>query len=83
MKFCIACGMPMKKKTDYAMGDETRDYCQFCAQPDGSMQSYEEKKEGFAEFIVRSQGLDREAARNVAVRLMADLPAWKSVIPTE
>jgi hypothetical protein len=77
MKLCIACGMPMKKASDYAMGDEAREYCRFCARPDGSMQSYEEKLEGLAEYIVRSQGIDREAAKKVSLRLMADLPAWR------
>jgi hypothetical protein len=78
MKLCIACGMPMKEKSDYAMGDETKDYCKFCARPDGSMQSYDEKLEGMAEFIVRSQGLDREAAKRTAARMMAALPAWQA-----
>jgi len=77
MKMCIACGMPMKKKTDYAIDDESKDYCKFCMRPEGTMQSYEEKLEGMAEFIVRAQKLDREVAKKVAARLMADLPAWK------
>jgi hypothetical protein len=77
MKFCVACGMPLRKQSDWAMGDETKDYCKFCARPDGSMQSYEEKLEGTAEFILRTQKLDREVARRMAVRLLADLPAWK------
>lgn len=77
MKMCIACGMPMKEKSDFAMGDESKDYCKFCMRPDGAMQSYEEKLEGMAEFIVRAQKLDREVARKVAIRLMAALPAWK------
>jgi hypothetical protein len=69
--------MPMQQKSDYAMGDETKDYCRFCARPDGTMQSYEEKAEGMADFIVRTQGLDRETAKKAAVRMMAGLPAWK------
>ena len=42
MKTCIACGMPMKTKEDFAMGDESKDYCKYCTRPDGIMQSYEE-----------------------------------------
>jgi hypothetical protein len=74
---CIACGMPMQKSEDFAMGDETKDYCVHCARPDGSMRSYEETVEGMTQFIVRSQGLDPEAAKQAALGMMANLPAWK------
>lgn len=77
MKTCIACGMPMRESSDFALGDESKDYCKFCCNPDGSMQSYEEKLEGMAGFIVRTQGLDAEAARSAARNMMARLPAWK------
>lgn len=78
MKTCIACGMPMKKKEDYAMGDETKDYCVYCARPDGTMQSYDEKLDSMTNFIVRTQGLDSIAAQNAAKGMMAKLPAWKA-----
>lgn len=78
MKVCIACGMPMREKSDYAVGDESRDYCKFCAREDGSMQSYEEKLAGMAEFIVYTQGLNREAAIESAKNIMAQLPAWNT-----
>lgn len=78
MKRCIACGMPMNKKEDYAMGDENKDYCIYCMKPDGSMQSYEEKLESTAVFIVKTQGIDKEAARLSAKDIMSKLPAWKN-----
>lgn len=78
MKVCIACGMPMTKPSDFAMGDESRDYCLYCARPDGSMQSYPEKLEGMTEFLVRTQGLDKAAARKLAIRSLAKLPAWQA-----
>lgn len=77
MKTCIACGMPMTEPSDYPLEDESKDYCKYCARPDGSMQSYAEKLEGTTDFLVRTQGLDREAAHRLAVRTMAKLPAWK------
>ena len=73
MKTCIACGMPMTKPGDFAMGDENREYCVYCAREDGSMQSYPEKLEGMTDFLVRTQGLDRGVARETAQRLMAKL----------
>ena len=42
MKKCICCGMPMNKKNDFAMGDESKDYCVYCAKEDGSMKSFDE-----------------------------------------
>lgn len=77
MKRCIACGMPMKTKKDFAMGDESKDYCAYCARPDGSMQAYDEKLESMTGFIIRTQGLDEGAARNAAKGMMAKLPAWE------
>jgi hypothetical protein len=78
MKACIACGMPMTKKEDFPLGDETKAYCVHCARSDGSMQSYEEKAAGMAAFIVKTQGLDAGVARAAAKSMMAALPAWKS-----
>ena len=79
MKMCIACGMPMEKLSDHAMGDESKDYCVHCARPDGTMQSYAEKLESMTAFIVKTQGLDAAVARSSAKNMMAKLPAWKSM----
>lgn len=79
MKVCISCGMPMTKLSDYPLEDESKEYCKYCARPDGSMQSYPEKLEGTLEFLIRTQGLDPKAARQLAVRTMAKLPAWKNI----
>jgi hypothetical protein len=83
MKICIACGMPIRKKNDYPLGDESLDYCKFCARPDGTMQSYEEKLIGLTENIYRTKKMDRETARRVAVRLLAALPAWQGIAEKE
>ncbi|TEB11225.1 hypothetical protein Pmgp_01760 [Pelotomaculum propionicicum] len=77
MKICIACGMPMENPADFAMGDPDKDFCVHCARQDGTMQSYEEKLDSLANFIVRTQGLDKQAARDAAKGMMAQLPAWK------
>lgn len=78
MKMCIACGMPMKEAKDFAMGDTQKEYCIYCMKPDGTMQSYEEKLNGLTGFIVKTQGLDQEAASMVAKQMMEKLPAWQS-----
>jgi hypothetical protein len=78
MKNCIACGMPMVKPGEFAMGDVTKDYCVHCARADGTMQSYSEKLESLSRFIVKTQGFDEKAARASAKEMMAKLPAWKT-----
>jgi hypothetical protein len=77
MKHCIACGMPMNTPADHALGDENKEYCLYCARPDGTMQSYDEKLDGMTGFIMRTQGLDPAVARSTAQAMMAQLPAWK------
>ena len=76
MKTCIACGMPMKSPSEFAMGDTSKAYCIHCARPDGTMRSFEEMKAAMAAFIVKTQGLDETVAKNAAVEMMKKLPAW-------
>jgi hypothetical protein len=77
MKVCIACGMPMNEMSDFPGGDTGKDYCIHCARPDGSMQSFEEKKAGMISFIVKTQGFDEKTAAKIAENTMKKLPAWK------
>lgn len=59
------------------MGDPTKDYCVHCARPDGSMQSFDEEREGLTAFIVKTQGLDVDVALRAAEDMMRKLPAWQ------
>ncbi len=77
MKNCIACGMPMRVASDFAGGDTSKDYCVHCARPDGSMQSFEEKKASMINFIIKTQGFDKKAAAKIVESNMKKLPAWK------
>jgi hypothetical protein len=77
MTTCVACGMPMTKPQDFAMGDVSKDYCVHCARPDGTMQSYAEKLDSMTGFIVKTQGFDEKAARASARTMLASLPAWR------
>jgi len=78
MKTCIACGMPMKKESDFAMGDTNKEYCVYCAKEDGSMQSFEEKKQSLVNFTIKTQGLDKAVAEKAVENMMRQLPAWKA-----
>jgi hypothetical protein len=77
MKQCIACGMPMKTPEDFAMEDKEKTYCRYCARPDGTMQSYEEKLSSLTKFIIKTQGLDTDAASIAAEAMLSMLPAWR------
>lgn len=77
MKRCIACGMPMEKTEDFAMGDSEKDYCKYCSKEDGTMQSYEEKLKSMTNFIVKTQGLDLNTAQIAAKSALEKLPAWQ------
>ncbi len=74
---CIACGMPMPKPEQHAMGDTDKPYCLHCARPDGTMRSYDEAVIGMTAFMMNSQGLDEMSARAAVVKLLSELPAWK------
>ncbi len=76
MKTCIACGMPMREANEFAGGNTSKDYCVHCARPDGSMQSFDEKKASMVSFIVKTQGFDEKAAIRMAEANMKRLPAW-------
>ena len=73
---CISCGMPMETPAQHAMGDVSKQYCIYCAHPDGSMQSYEERVEGMTGYMMRTEKLEPDAARIEAKKYMATLPAW-------
>lgn len=77
MKRCIACGMPMQTAAEYPNGDISKNYCIHCSRPDGSMQSFQEKKASMTGFLIRTQGLDEKAAEKMAESRMKQLPAWK------
>ena len=77
MTKCICCGMPMNKKNDFAMGDESKDYCVYCAKEDGSMKSFDEAVEGMAEYMSESEKIDKNFARKKVLEYMKSMPAWK------
>jgi hypothetical protein len=78
-RLCISCGMPLQLTKDFPLGDQSKDYCVYCARPDGSMKSYEEALEGMVEFMARLKDLEEEAAREAARQYMATMPAWKDL----
>jgi hypothetical protein len=79
MMTCIACGMPMERDEDHALGDTAKPHCRYCAREDGTMLSYPEKLTGYASWLVATQGLDRRVAEDQAKTILSQLPAWRDI----
>jgi hypothetical protein len=77
MKTCIACSMPLMKKEDFAKGDESSDFCQYCVNEDGSVKTCEEIFNGGVEFFMQSIQADRGFAEKVVRKNMSQLPYWQ------
>ena len=76
-KYCFACGMPLEKKEDFAGGDESAQFCLYCAKEDGSVKSCEEIFEGGVQFFLGQIGGDREMAEKITRKNMSRLPYWQ------
>lgn len=77
MKNCISCGMPMKEVSDFAMNNPDKDYCVYCATSTGKMQSFEERRQNFIDFMINSKNFSPEVAQALAEQIMKKMPAWK------
>jgi hypothetical protein len=73
---CTSCGMPFKKSSDHALGDELNPYCIHCAHVDGTLKSYQEVLEATQGYFIHAQGLDPEAALKMADNLLKKQPDW-------
>lgn len=69
----------MEDAEDHAMKDQSKAYCRYCARPDGSMQSYDEKLKGYSGWLMKTQGLAESAALEQSKVILEQLPAWKSI----
>ena len=76
-KNCVSCGMPMTKPEDFGGGNSANIYCVNCANPNGSLKSYDEVFEGMVNFMMMSQNMDRETAEKAAKEYMSKMPAWE------
>ena len=77
-KNCISCGMPLKKETDFPMGDRRKDHCVHCAQEDGSLKTFDQALTGMIPFIMQVKGLAEPEARQAAIEHLTKMPAWKN-----
>lgn len=74
---CGSCGFPMRVSGDFAGGDLNAPFCSTCAKADGELRPFEEVVQANAEYFVKEQGIDLQAARAMAHALLTSMPAWK------
>jgi uncharacterized glyoxalase superfamily protein PhnB len=75
-KACLSCGMPLTKPEDFGGGNPENLYCVHCANPDGSLKSYQAVLAGMTNFMMTNQNMDRESAEQAAREYLAKMPAW-------
>ena len=74
---CGSCGFPMRSPDDFAGSNPDAEYCSTCADGDGALRPYDDVVQANAEYLVRQQGIDMLAAREMARALLASMPAWR------
>jgi hypothetical protein len=74
---CGSCGMPFEKADDHALADINNPYCAYCADDKGKLRPYDVVLRSNIEFYIESQGLNKEAATQMAKEALAQMPAWK------
>ncbi|MBC7990949.1 MAG: AraC family transcriptional regulator [Luteimonas sp.] len=67
----------MRAPADFAGGRIDAAYCSSCGDEAGQLRPYDEVLQVNADYLVRQQGLDPGAARELAGALLAGMPAWK------
>jgi hypothetical protein len=67
----------MRSPDDFAGGNPEAAFCSTCAREDGALKPFEDVLHANAEYLVREQGLDLLAAREMARSLLASMPAWR------
>lgn len=76
-KFCWACGMPMIKKEDFALGDENSKFCRYCVNEKGEVKSCEEIFEGGVRYFMDNVTNDRKIAEKVTRKNMNMQSYWE------
>ena len=72
----------MREPADFAGGDPDSGFCATCGDDHGQLRPYDAVLEANAAYYVREQGVNAEAARELARALLASMPAWKSAAPS-
>ncbi len=74
---CEACGLILSRPEDYPNSDTSKNYCRWCARPDGSLRPFNEIFEMTWRFVQKTQGLPEPIAKQAAWGFLCEQPAWK------
>lgn len=74
---CGSCGFPMRTPEEFAGGDPLATYCSSCADAGGQLRPFREVLQINTDYFVREQGIDPQAARQMAHALLVGMPAWQ------
>ena len=75
---CGSCGFPMRAPADFAGGRIDAAYCSTCGDANGRLRPFKAVLQANADYFVREQGVDPDAAREMARALLVSMPAWKN-----
>jgi hypothetical protein len=75
---CGSCGFPMRAPADFAGGKIDAAYCSTCGDVKGRLRPFNAVLRANADYLVREQGVDPDAAREMARALLVSMPAWKN-----
>ena len=75
---CESCGMPMEAIEDHAPNNPTSAWCRYCTTPEGSLQPFEERFERMSQWMMRKEGMERQAAETATRDYLRNMPAWKN-----
>lgn len=75
---CESCGMILYDVADYARQDRQSKYCRHCTDHKGDLKNFEEVVEIMIGFLMRTQVLNRESAREAALAILSKNPAWRA-----
>ena len=73
---CESCGLPMQNPENHGGGNISSKYCKHCA-PDGELMNRGQIREGWTDYITKTEGISREEAEKKVDEEMAKMPAWK------
>lgn len=77
--FCSTCGMPLEKKEDVGLVDNTGSFCRYCVNEDGKLKSAEQVFAGGVSFFMHAvEGTPLALAERLTRRNMKSLPYWKA-----
>jgi len=77
---CESCAMMMMDIADFAAKNRRSNYCRYCTNNEGMLQSPQERLERFTTFFIEDEQLSIDDARKKAIVEMRKMPAWKGKI---